>query len=65
MICHIFDTKPLSEPMLAYQQMDPEEQISLNVLIKAQKFSIKNVHLKILSVKLQPFFLILNVLSER
>ena len=32
MACHLFSTKPLSDPILAYYQLDHWEQISVNHL---------------------------------
>ena len=55
MACCLFITKPLSKPMLGYCQLDPQEQNFTEILIKIQNFSLTKMHLKILSVKWQPF----------
>ena len=52
-------TKPLSETMLSYCQLDPYGTYLNDILFKFQTFSFKKVHLKILW---QPFCLGLNVL---
>ena len=38
MVCLVFDTKPLSEPMLYYCQLDPGEQISVKLYSKFEHF---------------------------
>ena len=57
MACRLLSTKPLSEPMLGYCQLDPWEQIWNfgEISIKIQNFSLVKMHLKILSAKWQPF----------
>ena len=54
MACRLFGAKPLPEPMLAYCQLDPWEQ----------NFSFMKIHLRISSVKFQPFCHGLNVLTK-
>ena len=53
--CRLAGTKPLPEPMLAYCQLDPEEQTSMKFKIKTYNFSFMKMHLKMLSAKWQPF----------
>ena len=53
MACHLFGTKPLSKPVLDYCQLDPWEQ---NSVIKIQKFSFTEMHLKISSAIMQMTF---------
>ena len=55
MDCRLCGTKPLSEPILPYCQLDPYEQISMNFFIEIQIFSLKKMHLKMLSVTGLPF----------
>ena len=50
MACRLFGTKPLSNPMLDYCQLDKLQWI----LIKIQKFSFTKLHLKISSMKWRP-----------
>ena len=38
MACHLFDAKPLSEPMLAYHQLGPKEHISMKFNLKIKGF---------------------------
>ena len=38
MACHIFGTKPLSEPMLGYCQLNPKEQTSVKFQSKSRTF---------------------------
>ena len=45
-----FGTKPLSELVLSYCQLDPQEQTSVN-FNQNTKFSFTKMHLKILSAK--------------
>ena len=40
---HLFGSKPLSEPMLAYCQLNPWEHISVTFELKIQQFPWKNV----------------------
>ena len=54
MACRLYGAKPLSEPMLPYSQLDPKNKI--------HKFSFKEIHLKMLSAKWQPFCLSVSVL---
>ena len=48
MACRLFGTKPLPEPMLDYCELDSCEQIS----VKFKSFSLKKLHLKLLSDKM-------------
>ena len=36
--CHLFGAKPLSEPMLAYCQLDPKEHVSIKFCLKIKSF---------------------------
>ena len=56
---HLFGTKLLSEPKLAYCQLDPLEQtfILFYVLIKIQIFSFKKLYFKLLPERWWPFLL--------
>ena len=58
-------TKPQSEPMLTYCQLDPWKQTSVKIIIKIHIFSFKKMYLKVLSVKWWPFCLSLKVLTVR
>ena len=40
MACHLIGARPLSEQMLAYCQLDPQEQTSVTVEFKIQHFFI-------------------------
>ena len=42
MACHLFGTKPLSEPMMTYCQLDPKENISMNYYLKFKVFIQQN-----------------------
>ena len=42
MACHLFSTKPLSEPMLHYCQLGPQEQTSVKLYWKFKHFRSKN-----------------------
>ena len=42
MACHLFGTKPLPEPMMAYRQLDLWEQYSVNFLSKLNYFHWQN-----------------------
>ena len=56
MACRQFGTKPLPEPMLAYCELDPWEQISMNSLSKFIHFhSRKWERLKMSSANRRPF----------
>ena len=46
MACRLFDTKPLSGPMLGYCQLEPHEQNFSEILTKLQNFSFVKMHLK-------------------
>ena len=52
MACRLFGAKSLPEPMLAYCQFDPWEQISVNFLIGIIFFSFTKMHLKMSSTKM-------------
>ena len=62
MACLLFCTKPLSEPMVSYFQLDPKEHISVNFYWKIQKFSFKEMHLKMSSANVLAILPDLNVL---
>ena len=62
MACCLFGTKPLSEPMLAFCELDPWEQTSVKFSMKFKNFHSRKTFLKMLSTKWQPFRLGLNVL---
>ena len=64
MACGLIGTKPLSEPMLDYCQLDPCEYFNEN-LINVQQFSLKELHVKMSSAKWRPFCLGLNVLMAK
>ena len=53
MACRLFGAKPLSESVLAYCQLDPHEQTSVN-LIKIQQLSYMKMQLETPSAKWQP-----------
>ena len=38
MACRLSGAKPLSEPMLPYYQLDPQEYISVNLIQNSQVF---------------------------
>ena len=61
MACRLFGAKPLSEPMLPYCQLDHREHFN-EISFKIQKFSFKNMRLKMLSAKWQLLCLSLSVL---
>ena len=54
MTCRLLGAMPLSEPMLVYCQLEPEEQTSM----KFKHFPLKKMHLKMSSGKRRPFCLI-------
>ena len=58
MAYRLLGTKPLSEPMRPYCQLDPKEHNS----VKVRKFSFTELPLKMSSAKWQPFCLGLNML---
>ena len=62
MACHLFNTKPLSKPnadLLAIRTL----QISFSsILIERKRILLRKMHLKVPSVKSQPFCLIANEL---
>ena len=49
MACRLFGAKPLPEPMLAYCQLDPWEQIYVEIELM---FSFKKMRLKMSSAKM-------------
>ena len=55
MACRLFGAKPLSEQMLTYFQLAPQEQTSVKIWIKIQFFLFKKMFLKKSSAKLRPF----------
>ena len=61
MTCRLVSTKPLSEPMVEYCQLGPQEQSS-EISVVNQTFSFKKLHLRISYAKWRPFSLGLNVL---
>ena len=64
MACRLESTKPLSESMLSYCQLDHKEQtLNSEILIGIQIFSFKKMHLKLSSAKWRPVCLGLNVLN--
>ena len=65
MACRLDGTKPLSEPMLTYCQLDPKEHISMKFYLKFKYFHSTKMHLNMSSAKCRPFCLSLNVLSHR
>ena len=65
MACRLFGTKPLSEPMLTYCQLGPEEHISVKFHLKFKSFHSRKTTWKCLSsAKWEPFCLGLNVLIK-
>ena len=54
MACHLFCTKPISEPMLAYCQLDPWEQFSVKFLSKFRHFrsrkAVENIICKMATI---------------
>ena len=42
MACRLFGTKPSSEPMLHYDQLEPWEQISVKLYLKFEPFIQEN-----------------------
>ena len=65
MACRLFGTKPLSEPMMTYCQLDPKEYISMKYYLNCKRFSFKKMHLNISSRKWWSFCLSFNVLTLR
>ena len=63
MAWHLFGAKPLSEPMLAYCQLNPSMNKLQCHLIESQTFSFKKMHLKMLCAKWQSSCLSLYVLT--
>ena len=61
--CRLFATKPLSEPMLNYCQLDPREQTSIKLCLKFKHFIKENTLEKNCLKKRQPFRLSLNLLN--
>ena len=64
MACPLFDAKSLSEPMLPYCQLDPDEDNSVKFYLKFESFHFKELCLKMSSAKWRPFYLNLNVLTQ-
>ena len=62
MACHLFSTKPLSEPMPGILLIGHLGNNFNEILIKIYTFSFKKMHLKMSSGKWRPFCLSLNVL---
>ena len=60
---HLAGTKPLSEPILEYCQLDPWEQTSVNASIEIYMFSFKIMHLNMLPGKWRPTCLCFSVLK--
>ena len=56
MACHLFGTKPLSEPMIGLLSIGSLGTIFNEILTKIQNFSFMKMHLKILSGKRRPFW---------
>ena len=63
MACHLFGTKPLSDPIITYSRLDPLKTISSETWTKTMIFSVKKIHLKMPSAKQGPFCLIPNVVN--
>ena len=64
MACRLFGAKPLSESVLPYHQLDPEEHISVK-FYHDLSFHSRKCTLKVSSVKWRPFCLRLNGSSRR
>ena len=64
MACCLFGTKPLSESMLPYSQLDPKEDSFFYEILPKIQVSFKEMYLKISSVEWQPFCITLNVLHR-
>ena len=60
MACRLFGPKPLSEPMLAFYQLDPWEQSLVTFDLNSIIFS-QEEHLKMSSAKYHPLCIGLNV----
>ena len=55
MACHLFGSKPLSEPMLPYCQLDPKEHILVKIYSKFTRVhSRKNVVCEMAAMLFQP-----------
>ena len=65
MVSHLFSTKPLLEPMVAYCQLGPWEQNSAKFELVCSDFFVKKIYLKISSPKCQLFCLGLNGLNMK
>ena len=63
MVCRLFGARPLSEPMLEYCQLDPWEHKSVIFFIEVHIYSIKKMHLEMVSAKWRSFCLGINVLT--
>ena len=46
MACHLFGTKPLSETMVIFCQLDPKEQYSVKLKSKVKQIKKKKLHFK-------------------
>ena len=46
MACRLLGTKPLSEPMITYNELAPKEQNSVKFLIKIRTFPFTKMRLK-------------------
>ena len=56
MTCRLFGAKPLPKPALTYCQLDPKEKTSVKYeYIMICTFSVKKMHLKMLSAKCRQF----------
>ena len=61
MVCHLFGTKPLSESMLDYHQLDHKIHIALKFDLKF-KFFVQEYAFKYVVWKWQPYYLSISVL---
>ena len=61
MACHLFSTKPLSQPMLELLSIGHLGTMFSEILLTSRTFSFKKIRFKMLSGKWQPFCLSLNV----
>ena len=62
MACHLFSAKPLSDPMLPYCQLNPEEHLSVKTYLKFTSFHSRKCTWKCRLPKWRPFCLCFNVL---
>ena len=63
MACRLFFANLLSGPMPSYFQLDPKQHDLVNSYFNIESFLLKDIHLKMSSVKWQPFCFDLNVLT--